>query len=261
MGVDVGSDDETDDVEERHPRVLGEELLRKGKGQRRRDPADLHDGHEAGAHGSANLVDSARSGNNTHGGEVDSVLDRGDLHRWLAIRQSTGRGRGRGWPYDQVANEDLQDLGLETRPAGKEFLQNGHEEVAQRRGNEQTVQGHLGHAMTEVVAVFADIVSDPGRKEFLQGREDPRGQHLGAQGVRLELAQVELDSHGPGQRQSISLGGNAPSTNTYSHIPDLRLASRQAVSNAMRQLLGLMAHRRSGFLCQFDGHGVCGLCV
>ena len=81
VGVDIGADDEADDVEEGHPGVLGKELLRKGKGQRRGDPADLHDGHEPSTHGSANLVDSARPGNNAHGGEVDGVLDRGNLPR------------------------------------------------------------------------------------------------------------------------------------------------------------------------------------
>lgn len=77
--VDIGTDDKTDDVEEGHPGVFGEELLRKRQGQRRGDPADLHDGHEAGAHGSANLVDGACAGDDTHGGEVDGVLDRGNL--------------------------------------------------------------------------------------------------------------------------------------------------------------------------------------
>ena len=66
--------------------------------------------------------------------------------------------------------------------------------MAQRGGDEHAVQGHLGHAMAEIVAVLANIVGDPGREEFLQGREDTRGQHLGAQRVRLQLAQVKLDS-------------------------------------------------------------------
>ena len=93
MGVDVGSDDETDDVEERHPGVFGEELLRKSKGQRRSDPADLHDGHETGAHGGANLVDSARTGDDTHRGEVNNVLDRGDLHRGIVSNAVPGANR------------------------------------------------------------------------------------------------------------------------------------------------------------------------
>ena len=34
VSVDVDADDEGDDVEERHPCLLGQELLGKGKGQR-----------------------------------------------------------------------------------------------------------------------------------------------------------------------------------------------------------------------------------
>ena len=202
MGVDIGSNHKAHDVEERHPGVFGEELLRKGKGQRRSDPANLHDGHEASAHGSADLVDGARTGDDTHGGEVDDVLDGRDLnelristHSLLFIRiEPPNRGYGYGSAYDKVANEDLQDLGLQTRAAGKDLLQDADEEMAQRGGDEHAVQGHLGHAMAEIMAVLANIVGDPGREEFLQGREDTRGQHLGAQRVRLQLAQVKLDS-------------------------------------------------------------------
>lgn len=79
VGVDVGSDEETNDVEEGHPGVLREELLGKGQSQRGGDPADLHDGHEAGADGGADLVEGARTSNDRHGAQVDGVLDGGDL--------------------------------------------------------------------------------------------------------------------------------------------------------------------------------------
>ena len=79
VSVDVGSNEETDDVEERHPGVLGEELLGEGQSQRRSDPADLHDGHETSADGRANLVEGARASNNGHRAQVDGVLDGGDL--------------------------------------------------------------------------------------------------------------------------------------------------------------------------------------
>lgn len=94
--------------------------------------------------------------------------------------------------YDQVADENLQNLGLETCTTGKDTLQNADKEMAQRRRNKHAIQRHLGHAMAEVVAVLADIVGDPGREEFLQGGEQAGSQHFGAQGVGLELAQVEL---------------------------------------------------------------------
>ena len=81
VGVDVGSDEETNDVEERHPGVLGQELLRKGQCQRRGHPADLHDGEEAGADGRADLVQSPCSGDDGHRRQIHGVLDRGDLGR------------------------------------------------------------------------------------------------------------------------------------------------------------------------------------
>ena len=77
--IDIGSNDEGDDVEERHPGFLREELLGKGQSQRGSDPADLHDGEKTGANGGADLVDGTGTGDQSHGGEVDSVLDRGDL--------------------------------------------------------------------------------------------------------------------------------------------------------------------------------------
>ena len=178
VGVDIGPNHKAHDVEERHPGVLGKELLRKGKGQRRSDPANLHDGHEASAHGSADLVDGARPGDNGHGGEVDGVLDGGDLnglHISICCNPpGSNRKQKQGiWSaYEKVANEDLQDLGLQTRAAGKDLLQDADEEMAQRRGDEHAVQRHLGHTMAEIVAVLANIVGDPGREEFLQGRED-----------------------------------------------------------------------------------------
>jgi hypothetical protein len=79
VSVDVGSNDETDDVEERHPGLLGQESLRKRQGDGRGDPRDLHDRHEAGAHGGADLVERTRSSNDGHAEEVYGVLDRRDL--------------------------------------------------------------------------------------------------------------------------------------------------------------------------------------
>lgn len=171
MGVDVGSDEEADDVEERHPGVLGQELLGKGQGQRGGDPADLHDGHEAGLDGGADLVDGAGAGDDGHGGEVDAVLDGGD---------------------EQVADEDLQDLGLEAGAAGKDLLQDADEEVAERGADEHAVEEHLGDAGAEVVAVFADVVGDPGGEELLEAGEDAGGEHLGAQRVGLQMLEIEL---------------------------------------------------------------------
>lgn len=66
MSVDVGSDNETDNVEEGDPGVFWEELLGKGQGERRDDPADLHDGHEAGLDGGADLMEGSGACNDGH---------------------------------------------------------------------------------------------------------------------------------------------------------------------------------------------------
>jgi hypothetical protein len=77
--VDVCADDEADDVEEGHPCGLGEELLGKGQRDGRDDPADLHDGPEAGLDGGFYLVECTGAGDERHGDEVHAVLDGGDL--------------------------------------------------------------------------------------------------------------------------------------------------------------------------------------
>lgn len=83
--VDIRADDEAEEVEERHPGFVGEEGLGEGQGDGRRDPGDLHDGHEAGADGGADLVESAGAGDDGHGGQVDYVLDWGDLEGEQAV--------------------------------------------------------------------------------------------------------------------------------------------------------------------------------
>ena len=73
--VDVGTDDETYDVEEGHPRRFRQELLGKGERDGRNDPADLHDGPEAGLDRGAHLVEGAGARDDGHGDEVYRVLD------------------------------------------------------------------------------------------------------------------------------------------------------------------------------------------
>lgn len=74
--VDVGADNETDDVEEWYPGLLGQKLLCECKAQGRSNPADFHHSPKASSNRSANLVECARSRDNGHGGKVDHVLDR-----------------------------------------------------------------------------------------------------------------------------------------------------------------------------------------
>lgn len=78
-GVDVGADDEGDDVEEGHPGGLGQELLGEGEAERRGDPRHLHHLHEADAHRRPHLVEGPGARDQRHGYEVHDVLDGGDL--------------------------------------------------------------------------------------------------------------------------------------------------------------------------------------
>lgn len=75
LGVDVGADDETDNVEEGDPGLLGEELLREGERDRGGDPGYLHDWHESGLPCRVDRVDVARAVDDGHRGQVDTVLD------------------------------------------------------------------------------------------------------------------------------------------------------------------------------------------
>lgn len=66
LGVDVGADEETDDVEEGNPGLLGQELLREGERDGGGHPGYLHDGHEAGLPGRVDRVDVARAVDDGH---------------------------------------------------------------------------------------------------------------------------------------------------------------------------------------------------
>lgn len=59
---------------------------------------------------------------------------------------------------DQVANEDLQDLGAQARPVLEGLLQAPDQEVTKRGANEGTVGGHLGHSGCEVVSMLVAIL-------------------------------------------------------------------------------------------------------
>ena len=99
---------------------------------------------------------------------------------------------GREATHDQVADEDLEDLGLQALATLEDLLQDADEEVAQGRADEGAVDGHLGHARGEVVAALAAVVGNPRGQELLQAGEGARGEDLGAQRVGLELLEVGL---------------------------------------------------------------------
>lgn len=79
VGIDICANDKSNDIEEWHPGMFGEEILRERQGDRRCDPADFHDRHETSADGGADLVEGARAGNNGHRDQVYGILNRSDL--------------------------------------------------------------------------------------------------------------------------------------------------------------------------------------
>ena len=172
MRIYVSANDERQNIEERNPSLLRQELLRKRQRQRARNPADAHDGPETRADRSTDLMPSTRASDEGHAGKVDGVLDRRD---------------------DQVAGEDLQDLRTQRGASREEALQHGDEDVAEWSADEGAVGGHLGHARGKVVPVFAAVVGEPAGEHFLEGGEGAGGEHFGAQGVGLELFEVSLD--------------------------------------------------------------------
>jgi hypothetical protein len=97
-----------------------------------------------------------------------------------------------GCTHDQVADENLHDLGLQALAALEDLLQQADEDVAQGRADHGAIQGHLGHARGEVVAALAPVVRNPRREELLQARQRARGEDLGAQRVALQLLEVRL---------------------------------------------------------------------
>jgi hypothetical protein len=111
---------------------------------------------------------------------------------------------GRGYAYDQVAGEDLQDLGLETGSASKGFLQNVDEDVTERSADKGAVEGHLGDTRGEVVAILVAVLCDPRSEHFLGTRERARRDHLGAKRVGLQLAQVCLGFSVSGRRMAVA---------------------------------------------------------
>lgn len=78
-GVDVGPNDEGDNIEEWHPKLIGQELLSKGKADGGCDPRDAHDSPEADLDRCANLVIGAGASDQSHGDQVNAVLNRRNL--------------------------------------------------------------------------------------------------------------------------------------------------------------------------------------
>ena len=169
---------------------MGQESLRESEGQGRCDPGDFHDGHEACAHGGADLVEGAGAGDDGHGGQVDDVLDWGDLAGYIS--ECGTRAQWSRVTYDQVRDNDLHDLCLQARPSRKHLLKDGDHQVSQWSADEGAVYRHLRHAAGEVVTMLVAVFGNPRGEELLKSCQRAGREHLGAERVFLELLQVPL---------------------------------------------------------------------
>lgn len=169
--------------------------------------------------------------------------------------------------YNQVANQDLEDLGLQAGAASEDLLQDSDEDVAEGRGDEHAVQRHLGDARREVVAMLADIVGQVGGEEFLETREHTRGEHLGAQRVVLELLEVGLQTF-LGSVWNVGGGGFIDCMEwfepmhlsigraSYREVAGSSVSTGQSLTNAVHQVLWLAASDGAdGLLLKLDRHG------
>lgn len=135
--------------------------------------------------------------------------------------------------------------------------------MAEGRADEHSVEGHLGNARAEVVAVLADIVRNPRGQQLLQTGEDTGCEHLRAQRVLLEVEEVGLvGSIGISRGSSKGNGKWEWEWGSYLKVAVCTrgLASSQTVTQTMRQVArrspdGLIALRYSrNFLLEFDRH-------
>lgn len=91
-----------------------QELLREQQRKRARAPRYLHNWEEPNLDSLMDLMGCPCARNNRHTREVHGVLDRRD---------------------NQVAHDNLPDLGLGGGAPGKNFLEQGYENVSEWRGN------------------------------------------------------------------------------------------------------------------------------
>lgn len=146
--VDVGTDNEGDQVEEWHPRMRRQKLLGEQQREWTSAPRHLHNWHEPNLDSRADLVECPCAGNDCHAREVHGVLDRRDK---------------------QITYDDLRNFGRSGGTTSEKFLEQGDKDMPERRGNEGTVDSHLGDTGGQEGATLASVASDYGGKDFLEG--------------------------------------------------------------------------------------------
>lgn len=193
--VDVGTDNEGDQVEEWHPRMRRQELLGEQQRKWTSAPRHLHNWHEPNLDGRADLVECPCAGDDRHAREVHGVLDRRD---------------------QQITYDDLRNFRRSGGATGKKFLEQGHEYMPERRGNEGAIDSHLRDTGGQVGATLAAVASDYRGEDFLEGGKRTGSEHLSPperdccqyfmivtvdmremklQWIFLELTKIDLEPH------------------------------------------------------------------
>ena len=131
----------------------------------------------------------------------------------MLVVDSQGGRHGEGTD-DEVADEDLQDLGAQTGAALEGLLQSPYQDVAERSADKGTVGGHLGNARGEVVAVLVAVFGEKGSDELLGTGQGAGREHLGPHRVLLELVDIDL---GRLCQQATEAAGGAGRA-TYHHV-------------------------------------------
>jgi hypothetical protein len=241
--VDIGTNHKSNDVEEGDPGLLREELLSKCKRNWRGDPADLHDWHEASLPSCVDLVESTCTGNDGHRDQVHGVLDWCNLIGLVycvraCIRQA----------YQQVADKNLKDLGLQACSTGEDLLENADENMPKWSGDKCTIYCHLRYSGCEIMSVLVSILCDPRSEQLLEGSKTSRCEHLRPQWIGSEVFEVYLI------RLYQKLCAVLCRLKTYSQVPrlsDSTLPSSESCSN----IRGNCSHRLLNcVLLEFDRH-------
>lgn len=84
--------------------------------------------------------------------------------------------------YNQVADDNLENLGLCAGPSCECLLQKGDEDMAKRGRNQRTVDSHIRHTRGEVSPMFRAVPRNDRCKKLLETVEGSGGEHLGATG-------------------------------------------------------------------------------
>lgn len=126
--------------------------------------------------------------------------------------------------------------------------------MTQRSTNQCAICCHFWHSGTEVMAVLASVMCEPGCQNFLQRGKSARGDHFRSQRIGLELLQIGLTT-------TISMMSHAL-RNDWSacrQIARLSLSTGDCFAYLVQCILLSSSRpwnggRPDGLLFKFDGH-------